>query len=304
MTRTHRRIRTFVPAVLACLALSSCGLVGNQSEAFSVDGHGYPRSGLNDLVRALSKADQLNVVRDQADGNDVRSVINVMVQYKSGERVLERMGIPVTDAERQAVAAQFAGQLPPDIGQDTLNLLADISATGKALDSITPPSETDLKSLYESSPASTGMLCIREISVKTRDQAVDVVTQLADGADFASLARKVSLSKATKTAGGAVTGTSGGSCLPVAQAAAESSVGNPLALALLHTPLGHNTGAVQDRSGWHVAVHRPFAEVKDTLVSVFALRPGRALAAGVLATADIRVNPVYGTWNPVTSKVE
>ena len=53
-----------------------------------------------------------------------------------------------------------------------------------------------------------------------------------------------------------------------------------------------------------MAVHRPWDEVKSDLMTSLSAAPGRSLISGVLATADIRVNSVYGTWNTATSRVE
>ena len=305
MTPTSRRSRATAFAIgLASVLLSSCGIVGDSSEAFSVDGNPYPRSGLNDLVRALSEANQLNIVKDQADGKDVRAVVNVMVQYRSGARVLEKLGRPVTKADRDAIASEVSSQMPPTMPRNVVDLLVDINATGLAIDKITALTEAQLKSTYESSPASTGALCIREITVPTRDQAVEVLDRLAGGARFADLAAKVSTSNGTKSKGGAVTGSSGEACMQVAAVAAEPSVGAAVVRAMLATPVDRTSGIVRDGAGWHVAVHRPFAEIKDSLGALVSGQPGRALVAGVLATADIRVNPVYGTWDPVTAKVE
>lgn len=286
------------------MVLASCGIVGDQSQAFSVDGSGYSRDGLNALVKALAAANQLTVAKDLADGDDVRSVVNVMVQYKSGERVLAGLGKSITDADRDAVLAGLTAQLPPGMDPGVVSLLVDISATGQALDKVAAPSETELKAMYEASPASTGMLCIRELSVKTREQAVDVVRQLDEGADFAALARKVSLSKSTKTDGGAVTSAFGNPCQAIPATGEAKNVGDALTRELLRTSAGANTGIVQAGAGWRIAVHRPFAEIKDELVSAVSERPGRMLMAGVMATSDIRINPVYGTWNPVAAKVE
>lgn len=304
MTRSPRRPRALAAAALACIALSSCGVINSNSRAFSIDGSDYPKDRINALVRMLSQANQLTVVNDQVDGKDIRSVLNVMIQYKSGQHVLENLGKPVTNAQRQKITSSIQGQLPPGVSKDIVDMLADINATGTALDALPAPTEIELRAIYESSPATTGLLCIREITVKTRELARSVVDQLAAGARFSDLAAKVSASKSTKTQGGAVTGASGEPCLTVPNAAAAPTVGNALALALLHTPAGANTGIVHDPAGWHVAVHRPFDEVKDTVLAAYASRPGRMLSAGVLSTSDISVNPVYGTWNPVSAKVE
>ena len=304
MTRTLRRPRAILAPVLLAAAVSSCGVISNTSDAFSVDGRSFSREDLNGLVRALSEAHQVTVLNNQADGKDIRSVATVLIQYRSGVRVLDKLGTPVTDADRKAIQAEVASQLPTTMSKEVVDLLVDINATGRALDKVPKPTETQLESMYSTLPASTGVLCVRQLTVKTREQAVAAVDEINSGKSFASVAARVSTDKITRTAGGAVTGSSGEPCIAVALASVDKSLGTTVTRELLRTGAEGTTGIIQDAKGWHVAMHRPFAEIKTALTAVFASQPGRAMTAGVLATADITVNPVYGTWNPVTTKVE
>lgn len=304
MTRTSRRSRVLLAVGAAALALSSCGIVGNPSNAFSVDGVAYSRSDLNTLVKSLAAMDQLIVVNEVAQSKDLLGILEVVIQYRAAERLLELRGTPVTEAERKAIRDQAAPQMPQSMPARIVDLLVDISATGQALDKIAVPTTDELKKMYEGHPASTGMLCAREITVRTQEEARDVVDQLAGGARFEDLARKVSVAKTAKETGGAVLTGTGEPCMTVPQAGAGTKLGGTLTRALLSTEVGANTGVVQDAKGWHVAVHRPFAEVSTSLTGQLKDKPGRTLADGMLATADIQVNPVYGTWNPVSAKVE
>ena len=304
MTRTLRRSRALLAAGIASLVLCSCGIVSNPSQAFSVDGSSFSRNDLNDLVKSLAQVDQLTIVNQIAQSKDLLGILDVVVQYRTAKRLLETRGTPVTDAERAAIRSQAVSQLPTSMPANTVDLLVDISATGKALDKIKEPTPSELEAMYAAKPASTGMLCVREITVASAESAKDVVDQLAEGAKFADVARKVSRTKNAKETGGNVLTGAGVPCMSVPQAGANTALGETVVRSLLHTPVGSNTGVVRDAKGWHVAEHRPFAEIRDSLVAGLKETPGRSFATGLLATADIKVNSVYGTWNPVTAKVE
>lgn len=304
MTRTSRRSRALLLAGIASLALSSCGIVGNPSEAFSVDGTAFPRKDLNSLVKALADADQLTVVNEVAQSKDLLGILEVVIQYRAGKRMLEQMGKPVTDADLKAVREKAVSQLPPSMPSNVVDLLVDINATGQALDKFPAPAAADLEKMYSSDPASTGFLCVREITVATQDEARAVVDGLGEGQKFEDLARKHSIDKRTKDNGGAVLSGTGLPCQGVSRVAADESAGPALVRALIDTKPGTSTGVVKAGNTWKVAVHRPYQEVKDALASGMKDTPGRSLTAGVLATADIKVNSAYGTWNPATAKVE
>lgn len=284
--------------------LSSCGIVSNPSQAFSVDGTSFSRDDLNSLVKSLAQADQLTVVNEVAQSKDLLGILDVVIQYRTAKRLLETRGTPVTAAERDAIRARAVAQLPASMPARTVDLLVDISATGQALDKIKPPTAGELETMYAMTPASTGMVCVREITVASEDAAKDVIDQLAGGAKFSDVARKMSTAKDVKENGGNVLTGAGVPCMSVPQAGANAALGQTVVRALLHTSVGANTGIVRDAKGWHIAEHRPFAEIKDALVAGLNESPGRSFATGLLATADINVNSVYGTWNPVTAKVE
>lgn len=289
---------------IASIVLSSCGLVSNPGNAFSVDGTSFSRDDLNSLVKELAKADQLTVVNQVAQSKDLLGIMDVVIQYRTAKRLLETRGTPVTDAEREKIRDDAASQLPQSMDPGTVDLLVDISATGRALDKIQAPTPAELESMYLATPASTGYLCVREITVRSQETAKDVVDQLADGKKFEDLARKLSVTKNASTTGGAVLSGTGLPCLTVPAAGAEPALGETVVRALLATKVGSNTGVIRDSAGWHVAEHRPFADVKDSLLASLKDTPGRAYASGLLATADIKVNALYGRWNPVTAKVE
>ena len=272
--------------------------------AFSVDGSGYSRDDLNAIVTGLGKADQVTVRNDAIAGEDMRSFVSAMIRYQATENVLASLGKSITDADRKAMSPRVLPSLPKDLDGKVIDLLVEISTMSAAIDSLPAPDDAAIQALYESSPASSGFLCVRQITVKTKDQAVEIARKLSDGAKFTDLVASSSTDKASKSNGGAVIGLDNSPCTEVAAADDDASIGRELAEALIDTSLTGNTGAVKDSKGWHVAIHRPWSEIKDAVVSGFSAKPGSTYVSGALATADVQLNSVYGTWNRVAAKVE
>ncbi len=251
---------------------------------------------MNGLLQALVVLQELNVANGVAPTGEVAEVVSVMVQYRAGAAVLEKWGTPVSDADRKQLESQLTASLPPTVEDKVKRLLIDINATGRAVSTVKAPAAAELESMYAGSPASTGHMCIRLVTLKSRDEARAMIEAVNDGGDFASLA-----TKSGAAAGGTVTGGNDNDC--VAISALNARIGTVAVRALLDAPVGRPTEAFEDEEGWHVAIHRPVDEVKADLAAALASEPGQHLTSGLLATADVRVNPVYGTWNRVTARV-
>ena len=294
MTRRASRLTT-VLAVAACGLLASCGAVSSPSDAFSVDGASYSRADVNGLLVALSALQELNVTNGTASAKDVAEVVSVMVQYRAGAAVLDRWGTPVTDADRKELETRLLPSLPAEISDTVKRLLIDINATGRAVGTVKAPPVAEVESMYAASPASTGHLCVRLATLKDEEAARAMIDAVNEGAGFAALATKSGAAN-----GGAVEG--GSSCVPVSSLA--NLVGPRAVAALLDAPVGRPTEAFEDEEGWHVAINRPFDEIKSDLIAELASDAGQHLTYGLLATADVRVNSVYGTWNRVTARVD
>jgi len=277
--------------------LASCGAVSSPSAAFSIDGASYSRDDVSGLLQALGVLQELNVTNGVAPTGEVAEIVSVMVQYRAGAAVLEKWGTPVSDADRKQLESQLMASLPPTVDDKVKRLLIDINATGRAVSTVKAPPAAEVETMYGSSPASTGHMCIRLVTLKSRDDARSMIDAVNDGGDFASLA-----TKSGAAAGGVVTGGNDNDC--VAISSLNARIGTTAVRALLDAPVGRPTEAFEDEEGWHVAIHRPYEEVKSDLGTALASESGQHLTYGLLATADVRVNSVYGTWNRVTARVE
>lgn len=296
MTRTASRLTAVLSVALAGL-LASCGAVPSSSAAFSIDGASYSRDDVNGLLKALVVLQELNVTNGVAPTGDVAEIVSVMVQYRAGAAVLEKWGTPVSDADRKQLESQLMASLPKDVDDKVKRLLIDINATGRAVSTVKAPPAAEVEAMYGSSPASTGHMCIRLATLESRDAARSMIDAVNDGGDFATLATKNG-----ETAGGVVTGGNGNDCVPISSL--SNLIGPRAVTALFDAPVGRPTEAFEDEEGWHVAVHRPYDEIKADLGAALNSTAGQHLTYGLLATADVRVNSVYGTWNRVTARVE
>jgi hypothetical protein len=204
--------------------------------------------------------------------------------------------------------AQLVGQFETEPTLSILpgpfrDLLININLATDTVSRLKKPSESEIEKLYNKSPASTGVLCLSHILVKTKAQAIKALKQISNGAKFADVAKKVSIEPGAKTSGGSLA--SGDEpCIPLepVQDPQSGLLSNFLVGAVAAKP-GVPTQPVKTEFGWHIILSHPYSEVKDSVSSIISEDPGAILFTGFLATSDIRLNSQYGTWVPATAKI-
>lgn len=305
--QTPRSIRRAF-AVLGLLAgtalVASCSTVADASTVVSVNGTKYSRDDFENIARELVNAKQFT---PDASGNitaaDAHVLAGVLAQYLALSEFLTKNGESITDADRADVIASIKSDDPYFTwSKDLQELTVNFSSIDAPLSRITAPTESELKSMYESNPVSTGQLCMRHILVKTEAEARDALAKLSDGADFAELAGKVSIDTAANKDGGALLSQTGGACSSLTDL--QGSYDPDFLLGAMDAKAGVPTGPVKSSFGYHVILLRPYDEVSESLSENLATSPGGVLAAGFIATSRITINPKYGTWNRATAKVE
>jgi peptidyl-prolyl cis-trans isomerase C len=139
---------------------------------------------------------------------------------------------------------------------------------------------------------------VSHILVKTLKEAQTVESQLAAGADFATLAKTVSTDTGSGAQGGELGCFATGQYVPeFEQAAQAAKVGVP-------------TAPVKSQFGYHVIltatfVPPTFASVKEE-VRAAILKERNSLAKFVgtgLKKAEVTLDPAYGTWDKKDGKV-
>src|SRR5262249_31786254 len=153
---------------------------------------------------------------------------------------------------------------------------------------------------YEQRPADLGVVCIRQVVVPTEAEARAVADQIAGGAKIEDLATARSTDKATKAKGGALESTSGGACVPGYD---PDQVDSRIVVAGADAAPGDVVGPFQGPGGWYVVQPRPYGEISKDLAALFAQSAGDLLYFGYLTGADVRISPLYGRWDPLTTSV-
>jgi hypothetical protein len=158
--------------------------------------------------------------------------------------------------------------------------------------------DDEAAALYDAGIESSGVICINGIVVETNDTATRVADELAGGAEFDELLAAENLDPSLGEAGGDVGCLTSDQVTEAAdvefvQIAAGLTADDPIAVA----PLLDTEG---NEFAWVVLSFRPYDELSPTDIdTVTAAIDG----ATRLATADVFVDPRYGTFDATTGQV-
>jgi len=140
-------------------------------------------------------------------------------------------------------------------------------------------------------------------AVQALKQANDTLAQLKKGADFATLAKKLSDDPGTKATGGAIA-----QWLTVSDQNLDQSFAN----AAWNAPVGKLTGPVRSAFGYHIIVtlekrYQPLAEVSAQIKASLAQQVGTRAITDFVTTlvkkSKIKINPRYGDWDAATQSI-
>lgn len=299
MSRTaHRRI------VASLLTLSTLVLVGcgaTSTDALRVGSQAVSEDFLDTILTQLGDAGQITIDNGQVAPDASRSVLNALYRGEATKELLAKYGIEVTEADRTKVRTQV-GQDPAfaSLGQDLQDLIISLNAGDLALARVTAPSEADLKTMYESSPASLGMMCVAHLVVKEEATAREALDELNAGAKFSDVAAKYSIEPGADKSGG-VLGSAAGDCIALTDY--QTQFDKDFVAGALTAKAGVPTGPVKSSFGYHVIYVRPFDDVKLSATSLMATKPGELLIHGYMATADVKIASKFGRYNPATGTI-
>lgn len=299
--------RRIVAAVaLATVALSSCGgasPVASANDAFVVNGVSYSLDTFETLLGDLVKNQQMEEEKNgQPSRENAMGVLRTLIRFEAYKQYLDRYGLSESDADRQKVEQDAAadeqfGSLPAYMKE----LLINLSVAQATISKLKAHSPSEIKSLYERLPASSGVLCLSHILVKTEDEANQVLKELADGADFADVARKRSTEPgADKSAGVLAAGDEPCSDISFFQQQFDSN----FMLGAVAAKAGVPSGPVKTQFGFHIILNRAYDDIKASLEKVSTEQPSSSNIAGFVAASDISVNSRFGMWNSGISDVK
>lgn len=304
MTKTSLTRRILPLLAVSILGLTACGsssVVTSPSDAFTINGEGYSKDDLNELIDVLVDLGQITKKNGTIPKADMDSTLQVMVKYQSYLQFAKKNNIEESAANRAKVEEQSGSDENfANYPKSLQDLLINLNLASLTTSEMTAPSAGDLEKLYNKAPASAGVLCLSHILVKTKAEADKALKQISDGAKFADVAKKVSIEPAAKTSGGSLA--NGEEACNSLESLQQSFDGDFMVGAVAAKP-GVPTGPTKSSFGWHIILSHPYDEVKDSVASVLKENPGAALLAGFMATSDITLNSAYGTWVGATAKI-
>lgn len=306
MTKSSLSRRALSLVAASAIALSACGgnsPVASSNDAFVVNGVSYSVDSFETLLTDLVKSQQLEAGSNgQASKQDAISVLRTLLRYEAYKQYLADNNIEETSADRskveeQATSSEGFSSFP----QYLQDLLINLNVAQLTMEKFKAYSASTLEELYDDSPASTGVLCMSHILLKTEKDARDVLKELQDGTDFAELAKKRSIEPAAKQSGGSLAADDE-PCTDLSFF--QQQFDGDFMKGAVAAKAGVPTGPVKTQFGYHIILNHPFSEIKESLIKVAGTKPSVSNLAGYLATADVSINPTYGVWNGAMSTID
>jgi hypothetical protein len=288
----------------ASLALTACNGGGNQTAA-TVNGQKIKTSTLEDDVKALVGNTAIRQQLDQQYGASAGSsgtansaVTALWLGRLMNEALIhqefERRNLHVT-ADQKASAQQFLVQqqfgsefanLPKSFQDRQIQITAEELALNDALQK--SGNSGNLRRLFDATKCSSGVL-LAHILVKTQPEAAAIEAQLAQGADFATLAKQKSIDTGSGAQGGLLLCRGTGDYSQFVKEFRDAAD---------KLKVGQTSAPVHSQFGYHIirAIPWTFANVQPLLVAQLAQQnPLDAFVLSAVAKATVSVNPRFGT---------
>jgi hypothetical protein len=221
---------------------------------------------------------------------------------------------PLTAADRSEGEKQFAqlfatssasgtaivGDFPKWFRDQETGREARLVAVTQVIDARHPITQAQMLAFYKKN---VGSICpsginVAHILVKTLPEAQAIEAQLAAGAKFADLAKAKSIDTASAKAGGNL------ACMATGQFVAEFEQ------AVLKAKVGVPTAPVHTQFGYHIILRTKYVppsfealqvQIRQQLLQQLNLVE-KFVSAG-LQKANVHVDPLYGTWDAKTYRV-
>lgn len=303
-SRLLRRVLPFI--AVTAVGLSACGgssPLASANDAFRVNDSRYSLTSFEALIEELVASQQLS---DSNSGEptkeDIIGVMRTLIQFEAYKQYLAANDLSETSADRKKVEdAAAADESFSNYSPELQKLLIDLSVANATMSAFKAFSSDQLKKLYNDSPASTGALCLSHILVKTEDQALAVLKDIAGGKSFESVAKAKSTDPGSAANGGALANEDE----PCAQLDFfQSQFDGDFMRGAVEAKAGVPTGPIKTQFGFHIILNRPYDDIKDSLKKATAEQPGATNLAGFMTSADISINSKYGVWNNALANVQ
>ena len=269
--------------------------------AFTINGESYSKDELNSIIDALVELGQITKQNGTIPKAIMTEVLETIVYQQAIVQFAKKNNLEEDPAERASIVGQ--AEMDPEIAAlPTVlkNFQIDSAVAQSTASKIKKPSAREIEKLYNKAPASTGVLCLSHIVVKTKAQATKALKQITDGEKFADVAKKVSIEPAAKTSGGSL---ADGDEPCRSLASMQQNFDGDFVVGAVAARPGVPTQPIKSEFGWHIILSHPYSEVKKSVSTVFNQSPAGALVTAFLVMSDITVNSTYGTWVPATAKI-
>lgn len=301
-SRAYRRVSVAALSLGAVITLSACSSV--ESNAIRVDGRELSGADFDELLAGYALA----IPNAETDsGTVIASVARGLLSDWATTAILSarlaEQGVEVTDTDLDEARSGLEQQAAfNDASPEAQDFYVRATAVQRVFAAAFGPSPDELRDLYDSGPASSGVYCLRAILVTEQAAIDEVAAQLALGVDFADLAAQYSIDSSS-AAGGVITDPgSGSACFD--RVTLASQIVPEFANALADARIGEPTAPFELPSvGWVVAVLRPFDEVADDVREVVGIGLAEAQRIEAIAAADVWVSSEYGIWEADTGRV-
>lgn len=201
-----------------------------------------------------------------------------------GEMLAER-NATVTDANVAQARDELAASLSPLLGPegDGVKLLDNLGAYGDLVAGL----QSELISLGETLPAPQ-LACVRHILLETEAEAQTAIDDINGGLDFSEAAIERSTGPS---------GPSGGDL----GCASTSGYVPEFATAVDEADVGVVVGPVETQFGFHVIIVDSFEE--DVAGGQNQVLAAQQLAEAELQNVTVEIDPLLGSWDPVSLRV-
>jgi parvulin-like peptidyl-prolyl isomerase len=323
---------------VAALAAGGCASARSKiasavrANVVTVDGHSISRHDFERDVSALSVSKKLKALDAQVAAQNTSSQrlfdskgkatrvlatswLNRLVNQIVIDEQFKAMHLTLTAADtsegKKGFAQLFAtstspgdalvAEFPKWFQDQEFKREARVVAVTRVIDARHPITQAQMLDFYKKN---VGSLCasgtsVSHILVKTLPEAQAIEAQLARGAAFATLAKTKSIDTASAKNGGSL------GCLVAGQFVAEFEQ------AAQKAKIGVPTAPVKSQFGYHIILTSKFVppsfeslqgQIRQQLISQLHLLQD-FVAAG-LKKASVHVDPLYGTWNTKTFRVD
>lgn len=319
MTRPPRRLGIAAAALVAALTLAACG--SNDDTAADVDGAIITNEQLAADVKLFGFLTGLSgspcgqpIEGETQESACSRLTLSNLIQEElvkgyASEHEVRTDPADVTEAISQIEQSLGgADELDAALGEDDLTR-ADLEDLATRLllfsavqDALTDAELTDerIQELYEQNLAQYTTVDVSHILVGTQREAEEIAAEV-DPDTFAQVAEERSQDPGSAA--------NGGSLGVLVESVFRSQFDPTFVEAALALDPGEISAPVQTQFGWHVIYLQgtqvqPLEEVREQIVATAAPQAFAGWMQEALRTADISVNPRYGTLDVTTGQVE